>query len=157
MAELGELLEDQVAVTGVDLLLDRLITASASGHAVLRADGRALPFRDKSFDLVAVFTVFSSILDPQIQRGLATEIVRVLSDTGAVLWYDLRLPGPNRSVRPLSKSDVGRLFPSLHADLKSTTLLPPLARKLGPFDRYLMPSLAGVPLLRSHFVGLLER
>lgn len=157
MAELGDLLGPQVAITGVDLLMDRLLTASERGHVVLRADGRALPFRDKSFDLVAVFTVFSSILDPQVQAALSAEIVRVLSDTGAVLWYDLRLPSPNRSVRPLSKSDVGRLFPTLHGDLTATTLLPPLARRLGSLDGHLVPLLTRVPPLRSHLMGLLER
>lgn len=156
MIELRGMLGDETSVTGVDLLMDRLATATDRKQTVLLADGRNLPFGDKTFDLVAAFTVFSSILDERVQQQVASEMGRVLSDTGVLLWYDFRLPSPNRSVRRLTKSDVEHLFPSMRCHLHSTSLLPPVARKLGPFDRHLTPWLLRVPFLRSHLLGLLE-
>src|SRR5690606_16237729 len=102
------------------------------------------------------FTVFSSIPDPSIRRNLADEIRRVLRPGGAVLWYDMRLPSPNRSVRPLGRSDVAELFPGMAVRLESTTVLPPLARRLGDQDRRLYPLLRTLPPLRSHLFGVID-
>lgn len=144
-------------IHGADLLFDRLVTALRSGLQPVQADGRILPFPGGQFDLVAVYTVFSSILDPGTRAAMASEILRVLSPTGAVLWYDMRYPSPNRSVRPLGRSSIRRLFPDLRPTLLSTTVLPPLARRLGRFDRSVYPALNRVPAARSHLIGVLER
>ena len=60
-------------LSGVDLLPDRIESARrACPLANLRvADARSLPFAAGSFDLVAAFTVFSSVLDPEIARNIA--------------------------------------------------------------------------------------
>lgn len=141
---------------GVDLLFDRLVTARDSGCMVLQADGRRLPFADSRFDLVALFTVFSSILDTGIRRSLVVEIQRVLVMGGRVLWYDLRYPSTNRAVRPLGRREVARLFPGWQEDLRSITVVPPLARSMGGLDRCLYPLGSRIPVLRSHLIGLLR-
>lgn len=141
---------------GVDLLFDRLVHARRSGWDVAQADGRRLPFPDATFDVVVTFTVFSSILDPTSRAELAAEIRRVLAPGGAVLWYDMRFPSPNRSVRPLSREQVAGLFPGMRADLTSATLLPPLARRLSEADHHLYPWLSRLPALRSHLFGVIS-
>jgi SAM-dependent methyltransferase len=147
-----------VRLTGVDLLPDRLVEATTSGAGpVLRADGTALPFGTSSFDVVAVFTMFSSVLDQAVRRQIAEEIRRVLRPDGSVLWYDMRWPSPsNRSVRPLTRKGVGRLFPGGSVEVTSLTLAPPLARRLGQRDERLYPVLRRVPFLRSHLIGAIR-
>lgn len=143
---------------GVDLRADAIDEARRAHPGMHWQSGNAerIELPSASFDLVLAFTVFSSILDERVQQQVASEMGRVLSDTGVLLWYDFRLPSPNRSVRRLTKSDVEHLFPSMRCHLHSTSLLPPVARKLGPFDRHLTPWLLRVPFLRSHLLGLLE-
>lgn len=145
-------------LTGVDLLPDRLVDAATSGAGpVLMADGTALPFGTNSFDVIAVFTMFSSVLDQAVRRQIAMEICRVLRPDGWVLWYDMRWPSPtNRSVRPLTRKGVGRLFPGGSVEVSSLTLAPPLARRLGRRDERLYPLLRRVPFLRSHLIGAIR-
>jgi len=37
-----------------------------------------MPFPDASFDIVSQFVVFSSVVDPQVRRAIAAEMLRVL-------------------------------------------------------------------------------
>jgi len=46
-------------------------------------------------------------------------------------------------------------FAGYEVQLRSLTLLPPLARRLGPWTEALYPLLGLCPWLRTHLVGLL--
>lgn len=144
---------------GVDLLLDRLgeaVLSSGSG-LISCADARALPFPDDTFDLVSAFTLFSSVLDPKIAAQVAAELRRVCGRDGWLLWYDLRYPSPrNRNVRSLARRHISALFPNAQIRLASITVLPPLARRLRPSTAKLYGRLAKVPVLRSHYLGLIR-
>lgn len=157
MRRLSDLLGPDVTVFGVDLLVDRLADAAGSGCPAVCADGRRLPFRDDEFDLVVVYTVFSSILDSQVRSGLAREIDRVVGPAGAVLWYDLRLPSLNRAVRPVRRAEISRVFSGSAPVLESVTLLPPLARIVAARSTKTYGRLARLPFLRSHLMGLIVR
>jgi len=152
IGQLREVLDDETEVFGVDLLADRLENALQVAP-VAQADGRALPFRSDEFDLVVVFTVFSSILGQTIRAELAQEIERVLAPSGTILWYDMRYLSPNRSVQPLSRKAIQLLFPRSTVQTSSLTVLPPLARRLGESDRRLYPTLSRMPFLRSHLLA----
>jgi ubiquinone/menaquinone biosynthesis C-methylase UbiE len=97
---------------GVDILLSRIEEAQAR-HPELDfacADARDLPYEDDTFDLALASVVFSSILDWDIARVVAREIVRVVRPTGAVIWYDNRYANPwNRHVRRYAKRHLRRL------------------------------------------------
>lgn len=157
LAELAEILPGATRI-GADLLADRLDRAAlAAGHTpVLQADGRVLPFPDRSVDLVVTCTVFSSILDADVRTSVASEIDRVLRPGGHLLWYDLRRPSPNPDVRPLPAAAVRDLLPGYEGALRPITLLPPLARTIA---RHPAPyaTLARIPLLRSHLLALLRK
>jgi SAM-dependent methyltransferase len=147
-------------LVGVDLLAERVAAAKASFPALdLRvANAERLEFPDGDFDLVVAMTLFSSIRDGDMARNVAAEIQRVLRPGGAVLWYDFRYNNPrNPHVHGMTAPAVRSLFPGLRGRLTALTLLPPLARRLGPLTPALYPVLAFVPPLRTHLVGLLAK
>ena len=144
---------------GVDLLPDRIRVAHQTFPAFTFLGGNAeqLAFPDDWFDLVSVFTVFSSMLDDAMAQRVANNIERVLASQGAIVWYDMRYPNPwNPAIRAMTKSRIRELFPSFEFELESSTLLPPLAHRLGPFTDRLYPWLVSIPILRSHYIGLLR-
>ena len=112
---------------------------------------------DRSFDIVAQLTMFTSILDRAMRREAAAEMQRVLAPAGAILWYDFRYPSPfNRDVRPVRLREIRALFPGWRIDGVTTTLLPPLARRLARISFQACAFLeSALPLLRSHHLALL--
>jgi ubiquinone/menaquinone biosynthesis C-methylase UbiE len=145
-------------LVGLELLGGRAATAHALHPTVsiLQGNAAALGFGDASFDLVFFFTVFSSVLDDTMRQAMAAETLRVLKPRGAVVWYDLRIPNPrNANLRPLGRRQVTALFPSLTPHLCTTTVLPPLARRLGKSTAFVYPKLSRVGWLHTHNAGLL--
>lgn len=147
-------------LAGIDLMEDRIADARRRLPAV-RFDvvnAERLPFEDAAFDVVSTFTVFSSLLDHTMAARVAGEVHRVLKPGGAVLWYDLRVGNPrNPNVRGLALADVRTLFPRYDVQFQTVTLVPPLARRLGPLTPVLYPVLAAVPFLRTHYLGTLRK
>jgi SAM-dependent methyltransferase len=145
---------------GIDLIPDRIKIARETYPTLTFVEGNAeqLAFPDAWFDLVLVFTVFSSILDGAMARNVARSIGRVLTNRGAVVWHDLRYPNPwNPAVRAMTKPRIRELFPSFELALESIYLLPPIANHLGRLTDLTYPMLASIPVLRSHYFGLLLR
>jgi glycosyltransferase involved in cell wall biosynthesis len=145
---------------GVDLLLERLVAGRESGieTPLVCADGAALPMPDASVDLVAMFTMMSSVLDPGVRSRIAGEVDRVLRPGGAVLWYDMRMPNPsNEHIVALGRRAVAALFPHLDPTWRSLTVLPPLARRLGSATERTYPVIARIRPVRSHLLGLLVK
>jgi len=145
---------------GIDLLRHR-VEAARRAHpdfAIWSGNAERLDFATGRFDLVLCFVLFSSILDRRMARNIVSSISRVLRPDGAVLWYDTRVPNPwNRSTRPMNRRRIRDLFPTWQARLEAITLVPPLARRLGPFTRIAYPWMARIPALRTHYVGVLTR
>lgn len=147
-------------VLGVDLHIAALASARLrEPEAVFQvADGRHLPFVSESFAVVAQSTVFTSILDDRVASAVASEIDRVLKPGGVVLWYDYRVSDPrNPNTRAMRARNVEQLFPRYKTTWRSLTVLPQLARRLGPSTRFVYPLLARLPILRTHLLGLLRK
>jgi ubiquinone/menaquinone biosynthesis C-methylase UbiE len=143
---------------GVDLLPSRVAQARRRYPvlAVQVANAEALPYRDAHFDLVLLYTLFSSILDKSMAANICAEVQRVLRPSGAVLWYDFRYNNPcNPHVRKVSHAVISQLFPGFDIGLRTVTVLPPLVRRLGRVTPVLYPLLAQIPPLRTHYLGLL--
>jgi ubiquinone/menaquinone biosynthesis C-methylase UbiE len=86
------------------------------------------------------------------------EAARVVRPGGVVLWYDLRLPNPaNHAIRPIGRARLRALFPGFAGRVRSLTVVPPLARRLGRVTRPAYRALAAVPFLRSHLFAELEK
>ena len=160
LAWFGELGASESRLVGIDLLPERVELARRSFPQLEFHAGNAehLPFPDGGFDLVLAFTVFSSVLDPGMAANVASEIRRVMRPGGSLLWYDFRYDSPsNPNVRGVRAARVRALFPDLRGELIGLTLLPPLARRLGPLTPVAYPALAWMPPLRSHLLGLLRK
>jgi len=144
---------------GLDLRLARLQECQPRypDVAMLACSGASISLPADSIDVVAAFTLFSSVLDTSIQRRIASEITRVLRPDGIIAWYDLRTPNPaNRALRSMTKRRIESLFPNSEVDLRSATLLPPLARRLGEQAEQRYRRLNRLPFLRSHLVGVVR-
>jgi ubiquinone/menaquinone biosynthesis C-methylase UbiE len=147
-------------LVGVDLLPGRVTTARRAHPQIefRAANAERLDFSDGSFELAMAITIFSSILDRTMAANVAAEITRVLKPGGGLLWYDVRYDSvSNPNVKAVSRARVRELFPTLQGNLETVTLLPPVARRLGVATRLAYPTLALLPLLRGHLVGLLRK
>jgi ubiquinone/menaquinone biosynthesis C-methylase UbiE len=160
MAGLLELGAQPEHLWGVDLLAERVKEAQTRYPALQfrRVNAEQIGFQDEQFDLVLLFTVFSSINDCGMSQNVAKEVRRVLKSKGAVLWYDFRYDNPhNPHVHGMNLMRIQELFPGFGMHMKSITLLPFLARKLGPMTSRLYPVVAAIPFLRTHYLGLLVK
>jgi SAM-dependent methyltransferase len=145
-------------LVGIDLVADHIEIARRSypDVSLICGDAEDLEVPPGSFDVVVASTVFTSILDDATALNLAGAMRRALKPGGSVLWYDFRYANPgNPNTRAMPKRRIRRLFPDFGLDLRSTTLLPPLARRLGRLAPLLYGPLAAVTPLRTHYVGLL--
>jgi glycosyltransferase involved in cell wall biosynthesis/ubiquinone/menaquinone biosynthesis C-methylase UbiE len=141
---------------GVDLLPERIeLGRRVIPEATLSVGGaEQMPYDDGQFDVLLAATVFSSILDDSIACALAREMARVVADGGVILCYDVRYPNFwNRNTRPIGRTELRRLFPGARVRLSAVTLLPPLARRLGPLTASAYHPLHAVGPLRSHYLA----
>ena len=152
---------DPTAVAGVDLLPDRVTVARSlcpGGTRVFPCDAQELPFSTGEFDMVAHFTVFTSILDSDMKRRVAQESVRVLKPGGLVLWYDFHVANPrNPDVRPVGHRELSDLFPGCCISLERVTLAPPLVRLVAPRSWVACAILDTIPLLRTHYLAAVRK
>jgi ubiquinone/menaquinone biosynthesis C-methylase UbiE len=149
----------EVEAVGIDLLDDRIEDAKTrvSGATFVVASADEIPLLASSIDVVTAITLFSSIPSDTMERGAAREIGRVLRPGGWLVWFDLRRDNPwNAAVHGLSERRLAELFPGWHAELRSCTLAPPIARRLGRTTPALYPLLHAIPPLRSHLIGRLR-
>jgi len=148
-------------ITGIDLLEDRVSKARrlcAPGVHIECASAADLPFYNGTFDMVLQATVFTSILDPDLKRRVADEMMRVVKPDGFILWYDYHVNNPwNPDVRGVNQGEIKRLFPNCRIELKRSTLLPQLALLLAPYSYLACYLLEKFPLLCTHYLGVIRK
>ncbi len=139
---------------GAELLEWRLAEAkAATPHLPLAlADGQHLPYADASFDLVAQYTVFSSILDAQVRQTIAAEMRRVVRPNGLLLWYDFWTNPLNPQTRGVRKAEIRALFPACQFHFKRLTLASPLVRRLAPHSWLACHLLESLRLFNTHYL-----
>jgi SAM-dependent methyltransferase len=146
---------------GIELLPDRLAQARAvlpSEVALWAGDAAAAEIAPQSQDLVLQSTVFSSLLDDEVQRALAQAMWRWVRPGGGVLWYDFTVDNPrNPDVRGIPVRKVTMLFPHARVQVRRVTLAPPLARALCRIHPGLYGVANTVPMLRTHVLAWLEK
>jgi len=148
-------------INGIDLLPDRVAEAkrlSPERLSVQAGSAVNLACPDATFDLVLQATVFTSVLDSTMRQQMASEMLRVVKDDGLILWYDYHVNNPwNPDVRGVKKSEIRRLFPRCRVELQRITLAPPLCHFLASFSWLLCSLLGSVPLLCTHYLGVIRK
>lgn len=125
---------------------------------LLEGDALALPLAEASLDIVLQSTVFSSLLDDDFQRRLATAMWRWLRPGGAVLWYDFTWDNPrNPDVRGVPLARIRALFPGASIDARRVTLAPPIARRVVRLHPAVWRCFNALPLLRTHLLAWIAK
>lgn len=140
---------------GVDLLEGRVSDArrAVPGVKIEVADARALPYPERSFDVVLMITLLSSLPDSASVSQAVSEGLRVLSGGGILLSYEPRLPNPfNPFTRFISRRELERAAGANGNAVRrrAVTVFPPLARRLGGRAERLYPRLARLSPLLTH-------
>lgn len=144
---------------GVDVREAAVEAASRSlpEASVELADLRDLPHSGGRFAAVFVFTVLSSLADRTAVTLALRECWRVLAPGGVLVVWEPRVPTPlNRSTRLIRRRDLAAATGARPSG-RSVTLLPPLARRLGPATGRWYPRLVRVPALRTHRLHVVRR
>jgi SAM-dependent methyltransferase len=148
-------------IVGIDLLSDRVAEAKRLCPETLTVEcgsAAGLSFPDETFDLVLQSTVFTSVLDSGMKQRMAAEMLRVLKDSGLILWYDYHVNNPwNPDVRGVKRQEIYQLFPGCRIQLRRITLAPPLARLLAPYSWLACYVLEKIPLLCTHYLGVIRK
>ncbi len=148
-------------ICGVDLLPERIAQARTlcpSATTLLCQSATEIGRMDGAFDLILQSTVFTSILDPQMKQQIASEMLRLLSPAGLILWYDFHVGNPaNREVRGVPRKEIARLFPKCEIHLERVTLAPPIGRRVARISHSLYATLTAVGLLNTHYMGIIKR
>lgn len=146
---------------GVDLLEERVAEAiklCPPQVNIHRENAAALRVANGTFDLVFQATVFTSVLDPNLKRQIAAEMVRVTRDDGLILWYDFRVNNPwNADVKAIKCHEIQSLFPGCDVRVRPVTLAPPLVRRLAPYSWLGCYLLEKIPSLCTHYLGVIRK
>jgi ubiquinone/menaquinone biosynthesis C-methylase UbiE len=148
-------------ISGIDLLPERVSEAihlSPKAMDIRQGNAAILDFADERFDLVLQSTVFTSVLDLNVKRQMASEMCRVLKGDGLILWYDYHTDNPrNSDVKGVKYKEVHALFPKYEIHLERITLAPPIARLLAPYCWSLCYLLSQIPWLCTHYIGVIRK
>lgn len=143
---------------GVDLIPERVREAHnrLPSSNISCVNGQHLPFPTQSFDIVMQFTAFSSILDAQIRRDIAGEMLRVVRQEGLVLWYDFWTNPTNKQTQGIRPAELRSIFPGCRYTFRRITLAPPLARALVPVSWLTAMLLEKLKVFNSHYLVAIQ-
>lgn len=148
-------------LVGNELLADRVDHARRLLPEAVRlfpGDASTLPFGEGSFDIVYQSTVFSSILDDELQAEVAAAMWRWVRPGGGVLWYDFTFDNPfNRDVRGVPLTRIRGLFPGARISARRVTLAPPISRRVARVHPALYGVFNSMPLLRTHLLCWIQK
>ena len=142
---------------GIDLLLDRLKAARKvlPDLPLVNSNGAFLPYTEQSFDLVLQYTAFSSILDQQVKRNMAGEMLRVLKPDGVIIWYDFWLNPTNKQTKGIKPAEIKSLFPDCQFTFHKITLAPPISRRIVPISWGVAHFLESLKIFNSHYLAII--
>jgi SAM-dependent methyltransferase len=141
-------------LTGIELQHGRAEEARRrlpSSVKLIDGDALNIAFDLGTFDIVTLFTVFTSLLDEEYRERLAKHVWHAVKPGGGVLWYDFCFNNPwNPDVRGVPVKAIRALFPEGALHCRRITLAPPLARAVVRLHPSLYRLLNAIPLLRTH-------
>lgn len=145
---------------GIDLLGEKLRGARRVSPQIGFVEGNAaqLPFPDGTFDLVFQFLLFTSVLDSNVRRAIASEIMRTVRPGGHFVWYDFLYSNPrNSNVRGVRRREIEELFSGFRLRFRRITLAPPIGRIAARLSPMLCRIFATLPVLRTHYLCIIQK
>lgn len=145
---------------GIDLLKDRVKKAKELNPNidVVCRNAESIDFPNETFNIVLQSMTFTSILDINMKKQIAREMVRVAKNDGIILWCDFRYDNPeNPDVKGIKKKEIMELFPNCRYDFNKVILAPPIARKLAPISWLACYLLEKIPFLRTHYLVVIRK
>lgn len=145
---------------GIDVIYKRVQTARRLGPnlGIALASGAQLPFEDETFDIVLQFSVFTSVLAPQLRQAIAGEMLRLLRRGGRLIWYDFVYNNPkNPDVRGIGRKEIRQLLAGCHLRFWRVTLAPPIGRLAVRFSPFLYRVLSELRLFRTHYLCVADK
>lgn len=100
-------------LTGIDLSEKRINVAKQSNPAINWIHGQEenIPLLSQGYDLVMQIVVFSSILNQELSKDLASEIYRLTKIGGYIVWLDHK-KSFNEKLSGYSKTQILDYFPN---------------------------------------------
>ncbi|MGH7529923.1 MAG: class I SAM-dependent methyltransferase [Gemmatimonadales bacterium] len=148
-------------IAGLDVRPRAIAQARSRVPAAVRlelANAAALPFPADAFDLVLQATVFTSVLDRDLRRQIASEMIRVVKPTGLIMWYDFQVNNArNPDVRAVPAHEIRDLFTGCRIELRRVTLAPPVIRWLAPHSWLATYLLSQIPPFCTHCLGAITK
>ncbi len=147
-------------LAGIELLEDRVEKANRVLPPGLVVQGDASRFEAglASYDIVFQSVVFSSLLEDDFQRRLATRMWSWVKPGGSVLWYDFIYNNPrNSDVKGVPVGRVRELFPRGRFTVRKITLASPIARRVCRIHPRLYSILNALPFLRTHVLCWIQK
>ncbi len=148
-------------INGVDLLPQRVEEARRLCPDAVKVEcGSAtyLRYPNQTFDLIHQSTVFSSVLDWEMRKSIASEMLRVLKADGLILWYDFHMNNPkNPDVQGVKKAEIFQLFPECRVELRRITLAPPVARMVAKYSLLSCYLLERLKVINTHYLVVIQK
>jgi ubiquinone/menaquinone biosynthesis C-methylase UbiE len=124
-------------IYGIDILENNIEAALKKYPSVhfQHADASQMAFEDEAFDLACEVTMFTQILDDNLARKIASEMIRVTKRNGYLMLVDWRYNKPGHpEYNALTKKRMTKLFDlGTRCQLLGTfkgSLIPPVGRFL---------------------------
>jgi SAM-dependent methyltransferase len=143
---------------GIDLREEAVSKARerAPGAHLVIGDASNLPFPDGAMDVVYQATALSSMPSREMRVRVAAEMIRATRPGGMIVSYDFAWNPANRDTVGIGTRELRRLFPGLPLEVHRVTLVPPLARWLGDRSERALRIAAGIAILRSHRLAIVD-
>jgi ubiquinone/menaquinone biosynthesis C-methylase UbiE len=115
-------------------------------------------FDNHSFDIVFQSMVFSSILDDDFKKKLATKMWLWTKVGGGILWYDFIYDNPqNQDVKGVPLKKIKNYFPCQNIIIFRLTLAPPISRIVTKFNPNLYTVFNSICFLKTHLLCFIKK
>jgi 2-polyprenyl-3-methyl-5-hydroxy-6-metoxy-1,4-benzoquinol methylase len=144
-------------IVAAELLPERTAKLRKKYPKITVSEGDALQLQfENKFDVVFQSLVFTSILDTDFKKKLATKMWSLLKPEGFILWYDFKFNNPaNTDVKGVGKAEIKELFPAVNEIVfYNVTLAPPVGRRVGSMYEFVN---SVFPFLRTHLIAVIKK
>lgn len=145
-------------LVGIDLMSDWLLQSQEiiPNSLHVQANAGELPFPDQAFNLVFMFTVLTSILDPHLKQAIAAQARRIVASGGLIIIYDFKSSARNPHIQGVSPAEIRSLFPGMKIEFQALTLAMGIAWRLAPYSWFLCTLLEPIPWLKTHYLATIH-